>query len=98
MQEFAGDIGAQVAKINSTTELIEHQRKQIADLIAFQEGAKVCGWGVYCYDFLLLPITSYYFLLLPITPSVSCSCVDALNTPSSKFPLSPTVSRLLQPV
>ena len=25
-----------------------------------------CGWGVYCYDFLLLPITSYYFLLLPI--------------------------------
>ena len=22
--------------------------------------AKVCGWGVYCCDFLLLPITSYY--------------------------------------
>ena len=43
---------------------------------------------VYCYD----------FLLLPITPSVSCSCVDALNTPSSKLPLSPTVSRFLQPV
>ena len=23
------------------------------------EGRKVSGWGVYCYDFLLLPITSY---------------------------------------
>ena len=22
--------------------------------------AKVCGWGVYSYDFLLLPSTSYY--------------------------------------
>jgi hypothetical protein len=22
--------------------------------------AKVSGWGVYCCDFLLLPITSYY--------------------------------------
>ena len=22
--------------------------------------AKVSGWGVYCYDFLLLPITPYY--------------------------------------
>ena len=21
---------------------------------------EVSGWGVYCYDFLLLPITSYY--------------------------------------
>ena len=50
--------------------------------------SQVCGWGVYCYD----------FLLLPIAPSVSCSCVDALNTPSSKPPLSPTVSRFLQPV
>ena len=47
--------------------------------------SKVCGWGVYCYD----------FLLLPVTPSVSCSCVDALNTPSSKLPLSPTVSHRL---
>ena len=43
---------------------------------------KVSGWGVYCCD----------FLLLPITPSVSCSCVDALNTHSSELPLSPTVS------
>ena len=33
-------------------------------------------------------------LRLPIT----CSCVDALNTPSSKLPLSPTVSRFLQSV
>ena len=49
--------------------------------------AKVCGWGAYCCD----------FLLLPIAPSVSCSCVDALNTPSSKLQLSPTVSRFLQP-
>ena len=39
--------------------------------------------------------TSYYFLLLPVTPSVSCSCVDALKTPSSNLPLSPTVSHCL---
>ena len=44
---------------------------------------------------LRLPITSYYFLLLPIAPSVSCSCLDALNTRSSKLPLSPTASRCL---
>ena len=37
---------------------------------------------------LRLPITSYYFLLLPITPSVSSSCLHALNTPSSELPLS----------
>ena len=36
--------------------------------------------------------TFYYFLILPITPSVSCSCLDALNTPSSKLPMSPSVS------
>ena len=30
---------------------------------------KVSGWGVYCYDFLLLPITSYYFLLLLASPA-----------------------------
>ena len=46
---------------------------------------KVSGWGVYCYD----------FLLLPIAPSVSCSCVDALNTPNSELPPSPAVSRRL---
>ena len=39
--------------------------------------------------------TSYYFLLLPIAPSVSCSCLDALNTPSSKLPLSPNVFHCL---
>jgi hypothetical protein len=39
--------------------------------------------------------SSYYFLLLPITPSVSCSWLDALNTPSSELPLSPAVSRCL---
>ena len=32
---------------------------------------KVSGWGVYCCDFLLLPVTSYYFLLLPITSCCS---------------------------
>ena len=36
--------------------------------------------------------TSFHFLLLPITSSASCSCVDALNTPSSKLPLSSSVS------
>ena len=41
------------------------------------------------------PTTSYYFLVLPITPSVSCSWLDALNTPSSELPLSPAVSRCL---
>ena len=38
-------------------------------------------------------MTSYYSF--PIAPSVSCSCLDALNTPSSKLPLSPAVSRCL---
>ena len=28
--------------------------------------AEVSGWGVYCCDFLLLPIASYCFLLLHI--------------------------------
>ena len=50
--------------------------------------AKVGSWGVYCYD----------FLSLPIAPSVSCSCADALIIPSSKLPLSPTVCRFLRPV
>ena len=40
---------------------------------AGQRLPKVSGWGVYCCD----------FLLLPIAPSVSCSWLDALNTPSS---------------
>ena len=30
---------------------------------------EVSGWGVYCYDFLLLPITSYYVLLLVASPA-----------------------------
>ena len=59
--------------------------------------------GEWCREYtrsilLRLPIASYCFLLLPIAPSVSCSCVDALNTPSNKLPLSPTVSRFLQSV
>ena len=40
--------------------------------------------------------TSYCFLMLPITPSVSCSCSDPLNTPSSTLPPSPSVSQCLQ--
>ena len=51
-----------------------------------------CGAGSIL---LVLPITSYYFLVLPSTPSVSCSWLDALNTPSSELPLSPAVSRCL---
>ena len=39
--------------------------------------------------------TSCCFLLLPITPSVSCSCLDALNTRSSRLPPSPAVSHCL---
>ena len=31
--------------------------------------AQVSGWGVYCYDFLLLPIASYCFLLPPVSPA-----------------------------
>ena len=60
----------------------------------------VSGWGVYCYDFPLLPITSYHslslrisfyysptydFLLLPY--GASCPRADALNTRSSMLPL-----------
>jgi len=48
--------------------------------------AKVSGWGVSCYD----------FLLFPITPSVSCLCSDPLNTRSSILPPSPSVSLRLQ--
>ena len=44
--------------------------------------AKVSGWGVYCYD----------FLLLPVAPGVFCSRVDAPTTPSSTLPPSPAVS------
>jgi hypothetical protein len=39
--------------------------------------------------------SSYCFLLLPFAPSVFCSWLDALNTPSSKLPLSPAVSHCL---
>ena len=44
--------------------------------------------------------TSHYmhFLSLRVAPSVSCSCLDTLNAPSSNLPLSPTASRCLQPV
>ena len=49
---------------------------------------KVSGCGVHCHK----------FLLLPTAPSVSCSCVDALNTRGDKHPLSPGVSRFLHPV
>ena len=59
-----------------------------ASVAAALRQAKVCGWGVYCCD----------FLLLSLAPSVSCSCLDAQHTPSSKLALSSTVSRFLQPV
>ena len=43
----------------------EHQAELVAvrsDIKArvMAMAAEVGGWGVYCYDFLLLPITSYY--------------------------------------
>ena len=47
--------------------------------------AEVRGWGVYCCD----------FLLLPGAPSVSCLCLDAQHTRSSKLPPSPSVSHCL---
>ena len=54
--------------------------------------AQVSGWGVYCYNFLLLPIAS----------SVSYSCLDALNTLRDikfrRLLRSPTVSQCLRPV
>ena len=37
-------------------------------------------------------------LLLLLSPSVSCSCIDALNARSTKLLLSPSVSECLQPV
>ena len=46
---------------------------------------KVSGWGVYCCD----------FLLLPVVPSLSCSCVHAPNTRSNTLPPSPAVSYCL---
>ena len=53
---------------------------------------QVSGWGVYCYD----------FLLLPVAPSVSCSCLDApyalRDINFRRLLPSPTVSQRLQPV
>ena len=46
------------------------------------EFAQVCGWGVCCCN----------FLLILVAPSVSCSCLDAPYTRSSKLPPSPAVS------
>ena len=46
---------------------------------------------------LRLPMTSYDFLVLPSTPSVSCLWLDALNTPSSELPMSPSGSLRLPP-
>ena len=59
---------------------------------AGSKSPKVRGWGVYCCAFLLLPVAS----------SVSCSCLDALNTLRVTnfhcLPPSPAVSQCLQPV
>ena len=33
-----------------------------------EKAQKVCGWGVCCYDFLLLPTTSYVCRRLPLLP------------------------------
>ena len=66
----------------------------IGGVWARAETREVSGWGVYCYYF-LTAITFYYFLLRRITPSVFCSCVDALNTRSRVLPLSPTGSHCL---
>ena len=60
--------------------------------------AQVSGWRVCCCDFLILPIPFYCFLLLPIATSVSCPCLDAPCTRSSKLPPSPAfpaVSRFI---
>ena len=51
--------------------------------------AKVSGWGVYCCDFLLLPIASF------CSVRVSCPCVDTRLTRRSKLLPSPAVSRYL---
>ena len=59
---------------------------------------QVSGWGVY-----RLVVQGAYcqasvgFLLLPAAPSVSCPCLDALHTRSSKLPPSPSVSFRLLP-
>ena len=60
------------------------------------EKSEVSGAGSTNFGILLrLPTTSYYFLLLPAAPSVSCPCVDARLTRSSKLPPSPAFSRCL---
>ena len=52
--------------------------------------------GVYCYDFQLLPITSYCFMLLGSCLLLVCGRSN--HTPRHKLPLPPTVSRSHQPV
>jgi Leucine-rich repeat (LRR) protein len=63
---------------NNCIEVMSSELGSVPTLRVLMLG-KVSGWGVCCYD----------FLLLPVAPSVSCSWLDALNTPSSKLPLSP---------
>ena len=55
---------------------------------------EVCGWGVYCCDFLLLP--SYCFLLLPVSPArVQTPHTHAAVNVRRLLP-SPTVSQYLK--
>ena len=53
---------------------------------------KVRGWGVYCCDFLLLPVDSCCSQCLLLVSRRST------HTPRHKLPPSPTVSQCLQPV
>ena len=91
------DGGGQVGRrdherILVTAELVELREECVDDRRVGWEELQLCARlvvGEYT------AATSYYFLLLPVAPSVSCSWLDALNTPSSKLPLSPSVSYCL---
>jgi len=78
-------LGPDEQRAHLLSKMAPHERELFegAGLAAMLD--QVSGWGVYCDN----------FLLLPIAPSVSCSCLDALYTRSSKLLPSPAVSYCL---
>ena len=53
-----------VDSMAKVAEIEEAERDKMRTKVEKIIDHKVSGWGVYCYD----------FLLLPVAPSVSCSC------------------------
>jgi hypothetical protein len=72
---------------------LDNEAAIYAAFVASQTATKVSGWGVYCCDFLLLPIAFCCVLLLPVSLLVVRRSIT--RTGSSKLPPSPAVSYCL---